>query len=295
MLVTRRKGICCRRSRCRVSTAPGIAAPPAYKVPSRSSRYACGVSGLTIPARRPPYIPRMIPVPQLLAQAALLARLAAPTPYPFSVGETLRYEAKLGYFAVGTASVSVTRMVKERGANALSSPHRAKADPPAGGLAYDLNSHVGAAAFHSLRFHRRLYAGRQDRGARVYHYPDSARYREEGIPGESVPQPSRWMNWLSSTISGPLRSGLAGATACSAISRRGTIPFRCGSPGASRLPWPMAATRIVWWWRLPRGVRRCGPGLPTTSGVSRPAGAAFAVWKRHAVTYRQTGNRGVGE
>ena len=58
----------------------------------------------------------MIPVPQLLAQAALLARLAAPDPPTRSaVGETLRYEAKLGYFAVGTASVSVTRMVKERG------------------------------------------------------------------------------------------------------------------------------------------------------------------------------------
>ena len=45
----------------------------------------------------------MMPATQLIAHAALLARLAAP-PYPFAVGETLRYDAKLGYFPVGTAT-----------------------------------------------------------------------------------------------------------------------------------------------------------------------------------------------
>ena len=45
----------------------------------------------------------MVTVPPILVHAALLARLAAP--YPFTVGETLRYDAKLGYFPVGEAVV----------------------------------------------------------------------------------------------------------------------------------------------------------------------------------------------
>src|SRR3954469_20754039 len=98
----------------------------------------------------------MIPVTQLLAQAALLARLATPAPYPFSVGETLRYEAKLGYFAVGTASVSVTRMVKERGGDQFEFAAAGEGGPPGWRVAYDMTSHVGAAEFHSLRFHLRL-------------------------------------------------------------------------------------------------------------------------------------------
>jgi Protein of unknown function (DUF3108) len=128
----------------------------------------------------------MIPATQLLVQTALLARLAAPAPYPFSVGETLRYEAKLGYFTVGTASVSVARMVNERGTDAFEFTMTGEGGPPGWRVAYDLTSHVGAAAFHSLRFHRRVV-----QGGKVYEHgyiivPDSARYREEGVPGDWV-------------------------------------------------------------------------------------------------------------
>jgi hypothetical protein len=70
------------------------------------------------------------PAIQLIAHAALLARLAAPTPYPFAVGETLRYDAKLGYFPVGTATVSVTRLVKERGAEAFEFTAAGEGGPP---------------------------------------------------------------------------------------------------------------------------------------------------------------------
>jgi Protein of unknown function (DUF3108) len=126
----------------------------------------------------------MIPFPQLLTQAALLARLAAP--YPFSVGETLQYEAKLGYFPVGTASVSVTRMVKERGTDAFEFTMTGQGGPPGWRVAYDLTSHVGSAAFNSLRFHRRLeQAGKVDEHGYII-IPDSARYREEGVPGDWV-------------------------------------------------------------------------------------------------------------
>jgi hypothetical protein len=130
----------------------------------------------------------VIPAAQLLAQAALLTRLAAPSssPYPFAVGETLRYEAKLGYFSVGTASVSVTRMVRERGAEAFEFAMSGQGGPPGWRVSYDLTSRVGTRRFHSLRFHRKLVQrGKVDEHGYVI-IPDSARYREEGVPGAWV-------------------------------------------------------------------------------------------------------------
>jgi len=121
---------------------------------------------------------------QLIAHAALLARLAVPAPYPFAVGEILRYDAKLG--PVGTATVSVTRLVKERGAEAFEFTASGEGGPPGWRVRYDLNSRVGTADFHSLRFHRRLeQGGKVDEHGYVI-VPDSARYREEGVPGEWV-------------------------------------------------------------------------------------------------------------
>ena len=128
----------------------------------------------------------MVPAIQLIAHVALLARLTAPAPYPFAVGETLRYDAKLGYFPVGTAMVSVTRMVKERGAEAFEFTAAGEGGPPGWRVRYDMDSRVGTAGFNSLRFHRRLeQAGKIDEHGYVI-VPDSARYREEGVPGEWV-------------------------------------------------------------------------------------------------------------
>lgn len=126
----------------------------------------------------------MIPVTQLLAQAGLLAKLAAP--YPFSVGETLTYEAKLGYFPVGSASVSVTRLVKERGAQAFEFAMTGEGGPPGWRMQYDLTSRVETTRFHSLRFHRKLVQGAKVDEHSYIIIPDSARYREEGIPGDWV-------------------------------------------------------------------------------------------------------------
>lgn len=121
---------------------------------------------------------------QLITHAALLARLAAP--YPFSVGETLRYDARLGYFPVGTASVSVARLVNERGTEAFEFAMTGQGGPPGWRVSYDLTSRVGTARFHSLRFHRKLVqGGRVDEHGYVI-IPDSARYREEGVPGDWV-------------------------------------------------------------------------------------------------------------
>lgn len=126
----------------------------------------------------------MIPISLLLAGAALLGRLAVP--YPFAVGETLRYDAKLGYFPVGTATVSVARVARERGVDAFVFAMAGEGGPPGWRVRYDLTSWVGTDSFNSLRFHRRL-----DQAGKVEEHeytivPDSARYREAGVRGEWV-------------------------------------------------------------------------------------------------------------
>jgi hypothetical protein len=126
----------------------------------------------------------VIPAAQVLAQAALLTGLAAP--YPFSVGETLRYEAKLGYFPVGSASVVVARLVRERGLEAFELAMTGRGGPPGWRVSYDLTSRVGTARFHSLRFHRRLVQGGKVDEHTYEIVPDSGRYREEGIEGDWV-------------------------------------------------------------------------------------------------------------
>jgi Protein of unknown function (DUF3108) len=125
----------------------------------------------------------MIPAP-LILHAALLARLAAP--YPFSVGETLRYEAKLGYFPVGEATVSVTKMARERGAEAFVFVATGNGGPPGWRVRYDMTSWVGTQRFYSLRFRQRLEQGGKVQEHRYIIVPDSARYREEGVPGDWV-------------------------------------------------------------------------------------------------------------
>lgn len=126
----------------------------------------------------------MMPVALLIAHTALLARLAAP--YPFSVGETLRYDAKLGYFPVGEATVSVTRMAKERGTRSFVFTMAGQGGPPGWRVRYDMTSWVGTGRFHSLRFHRRLQQGGKVEEHDYVIIPDSARYREEGVAGDWV-------------------------------------------------------------------------------------------------------------
>jgi hypothetical protein len=125
----------------------------------------------------------MIPAP-VFVHAALLARLAAP--YPFSVGETLRYEAKLGYFPVGEATVSVTKMARERGSEAFVFAASGNGGPPGWRVRYDMTSWVGSEKFQSLRFHQRLEQGGKVQEHGYIIVPDSARYREEGVRGDWV-------------------------------------------------------------------------------------------------------------
>ena len=126
----------------------------------------------------------MIPISLLISLAPVLAGLAAPA--PFAVGETLRYDAKLGYFPVGTATVSVSRLTRERGVDAYVFTLAGKGGPAGWRVSYDLTSWTDSRRFNSMRFHRRL----EQRGKVEEHeyviLPDSSRYREVGVPGDWV-------------------------------------------------------------------------------------------------------------
>jgi hypothetical protein len=119
-----------------------------------------------------------MPFAPLLAHAALVASLAAP--YPFAVGETLTYDAMLGYFPVGTATVTVSRLAQERGREAFVFALTGEGGPPGVRIRYDLTSWVGTARFASLRFHRKRTQGGNVTEERYQIVPDSSRYRVEG-------------------------------------------------------------------------------------------------------------------
>jgi hypothetical protein len=116
----------------------------------------------------------------LLAHAALLARLTAP--YPFAVGETLEYEAKLGVIPIGTARMTVNPMTRERGAEAFVFAATGAGRPMGIRVGADLTSYVGARGFNSLRFHRKLYQGGSVEESVFQIVPDSSRYRQDGVP-----------------------------------------------------------------------------------------------------------------
>jgi hypothetical protein len=125
-----------------------------------------------------------MPVSVLIVRAALLARLAAPAPtpaapYPFTVGETLNFEAKLGYFPIGSATATV-RQARERGADAFVFAFTGAGGPPGIQIQYDLTSWTRSARFASLRFHRKLVQGNSVEEQRYQIVPDSSRYRLEG-------------------------------------------------------------------------------------------------------------------
>ena len=121
-----------------------------------------------------------MPLPTLLAHAALLARLAAP--YPFAVGETLQYEAKLGYIPVGTATMTVHPMTRERGKEAFVFAAFGEGRPLGLRVGAEMTSYVGTLGFNSLRFHRRLFQGTSVDEAQYQIIPDSSRYRQDGVP-----------------------------------------------------------------------------------------------------------------
>jgi hypothetical protein len=148
-----------------------------------------------------------MPITMLLAHAALLTRLAAP--YPFSVGETLHYDAKLGMIPVGTATMTVNPMTRERGREAFVFAATGEGRPLGLRVGAELTSYVGASGFNSLRFHRRVFQGGSVDESQYQIVPDSSRYREEGVPQDwaSPPDPLDELAFLYYLRTVPLRVG----------------------------------------------------------------------------------------
>ncbi len=107
---------------------------------------------------------------------------AAPPPYPFKVGEALRYTATLGYLPVGEASLTVTGLARERGAETFVLSATGDGGPPGLGVSYQMTSWVGTEKFTSRRFHRRITQAGRVSDQRFLIYPDSGRFRIEGRP-----------------------------------------------------------------------------------------------------------------
>ncbi|MEP6572034.1 MAG: DUF3108 domain-containing protein [Gemmatimonadota bacterium] len=111
------------------------------------------------------------------------ARAVAPPAYPFSVGESFAYSAKLGVLNLGSASMAVTGIDTVRGAEVF----RFRFGLEGGTIFFKINSVMeswtGTSDFISRRFHQD-----SDENGRVYKryyeiYPDSGIFRQENKPG----------------------------------------------------------------------------------------------------------------
>ncbi len=125
-----------------------------------------------------------MPAATLLVHAALLARLS--TPYPFAVGETLRYEATMSYFPIGAATTTVARTTRERGMDAFVFAAVGEGGPPGFRARYEMTSWAQSSRMVSLRFHRKLTQGSKVDEERYQIVPDSGRYRQEGVARDWV-------------------------------------------------------------------------------------------------------------
>jgi uncharacterized protein DUF3108 len=115
-----------------------------------------------------------------IAATAVLLGAAPAAPRPFSVGETLTYDAKLGLFPAGSARTTVERLDTDRGARVYVFGMTGAGGPPGLRAEYAMTSWTGVDPFTSRRFDRRVtLAGRTEE----HHFqivPDSQRYRELG-------------------------------------------------------------------------------------------------------------------
>jgi len=148
-----------------------------------------------------------MPISLILSHAIVLAGLSAPG--PFAVGETLRYDAKLGYFPVGTATVSVSRRTQERGLDAYVLAMTGQGGPPGWRVQYEMTSWTESRRFNSLRFQRRLVQRGKVEEHEYVILPDSSRYREVGVPGDwaSPAEPLDELAFLYFLRTTPLESG----------------------------------------------------------------------------------------
>lgn len=109
-----------------------------------------------------------------------------PAAYPFGVGETLRYEAKLGVVPAGWATTTVQGTATSRGDQVFVLALRAEGGPRGVGGRWAMTSWVGIEEFTSRRFHRTSTVAGRSESKRFEIVPDSLRYREEGTRSDFV-------------------------------------------------------------------------------------------------------------
>jgi hypothetical protein len=148
----------------------------------------------------------------LVAGACLVA---APAPlaaqHPFAVGETLRYEARLGVVPAGSATLGVTGTTMYRGERLYVLAMQGGGGRGALSAAVSMTSWAGGDRFVSRRFGRTTdFRGRAGTD-RFTIEPDSGLYRQDGTDGAWVtpPQPLDELAMLYYLRTLPLRAGSA--------------------------------------------------------------------------------------
>jgi hypothetical protein len=133
-----------------------------------------------------------------LFAAILLAGVPdhAPSDWPFAVGETLHFTAKIGYFPAGSAELQVVRSTDLRGKPAVVLALNAKGGPPGLASSWALTSWVESASFSSLQFRRHMDLAGRVTDEQYQILPDSARYRLTGS-GQDYVAPAHPMDELA--------------------------------------------------------------------------------------------------
>jgi hypothetical protein len=132
-------------------------------------------------------------VKSLLLAAALLQATgnepAAPVPsYPWAVGETLTYSAKLGLISLGAGTLEVAGLDTVRGAESFRFRFRLQGKTIIYSLDDVLESYVGTRDLVSRRFVQDFVENDKPSHRRYEIYPDSGFFRENGKP-DAQPSP----------------------------------------------------------------------------------------------------------
>lgn len=112
---------------------------------------------------------------------------APPTPFPFAVGETLTYSAKLGILTLGSGTLEVAAIDSVRGEEAFHFRFRLQGKTIFYALDDVLESWVGTRDFNSRRFVQDFVENDKPKHRFFEIYPDSGYFLEKGRP---APEPS---------------------------------------------------------------------------------------------------------
>jgi hypothetical protein len=123
------------------------------------------------------------PVPASLA-AGDPTRAVGAVRRPFTVGESLEYEATFGRMKVGQGRLEVRGVEEVRGRPSWHLVFQLSGGIPFYRIDDRLESWVDTASFASRRFAKRLHEGRRKRTQRIEIFPEDATYQEVAPAGE---------------------------------------------------------------------------------------------------------------